>query len=57
MNIELISSMVVGLFIYNILLKAIGKAIIDAFMKTDVAQKEKKSFNERLAEKQNEINK
>ena len=48
---NLIMNMVIALFLYNIILRSIGQAIMKQFMKSDVAKKEKKSFEERVKEK------
>jgi hypothetical protein len=56
MNLEVIINVVIGLFIYNIILKAIGNVFIQRILETkkgqEVESKVYKTFEERLKEKQ-----
>jgi hypothetical protein len=56
MNLEVIINVVIGLFIYNIILKAIGNVFIQKILETkkgqEVESKVYKTFEERLKEKQ-----
>lgn len=58
MNIELITSVVVGCFIYNIILKAIGNAILNKIVqgreKEILQHATKETFAEKLIKKQEE---
>lgn len=57
MDASIILNVVIGCFLYNIVLKSIGKALIDSFVKTKTVEKElQKSFKEKLAEKVNDQN-
>ena len=63
MNIDTIINVIIGLFIYNMILKSIGVAILKIILKTDTGKesvkefKEKLSFKDRLEEKIKEANK
>jgi len=63
MNIDTIINVIIGLFIYNMILKSIGVTILKAILKTDAGKesvkefKEKLSFKDRLEEKIKEANK
>jgi len=51
MNIETILNVIIGLFIYNIIIKAIGNVILDkAFNNEDTRETVKKTFQEKLQE-------
>ena len=44
---SIILNVIIGMFIYNIILKAFGAVLMREFMKSDTLQKEKKSFREK----------
>ncbi len=48
---SIILNVIIGMFIYNIILKAFGAVLMREFMKSDTIQKEKKSFREKVQEK------
>lgn len=50
-DIKLILNIIVALFVYNIILRAIGGVFMNQFMKSDTMKKEKKSFQDKLKEK------
>jgi len=51
MNIETILSVIMGLFIYNIIMKAIGNVILEkAFNNDKTREQVKKTFQEKLDE-------
>ena len=50
-DINLIGNVLIAMFLYNMILKAIGAALIKQIMKGDVAQKKKKTFREELKKK------
>jgi hypothetical protein len=54
MDLNLILNILISLFIYNIILRSIGSVLMQAFMKTNTAKEERKSFRERLDEKMKE---
>ena len=53
-DVNLIFNIVIGLFIYNIILKALGSVILNRFLDTDTMKEKKKSFQEKLKEKMEE---
>ena len=54
-NVEIIINTCIGLLLYDILLASIGKVLLKYFLdNSETIQKEKKSFQERLKEKQSE---
>jgi hypothetical protein len=54
MNLEIILSVFVGMFLYNIVIKAIGATLIKYFLdNSKTAQEQKKSFQDRINEKLN----
>jgi hypothetical protein len=56
MNLELIINVVIALFIYNIILKAIGNVFIQRILESkkgqEIESKVYKTFEERIKEKQ-----
>ncbi len=56
MSLDIILNVVIGLFIYNIILKAIGNVFIQRILETkkgqEVESKVYKTFEERIKEKQ-----
>jgi hypothetical protein len=56
MNLEVIINVVIGLFIYNIILKAIGNVFIQRILESkkgqEVESKVYKTFEEKIKEKQ-----
>ncbi len=51
MNLEIITSVIIGCFIYNILLKSLGNAIIKtAFSDKETKEQVKKTFREKVEE-------
>ena len=56
MNLEVIINVVIGLFIYNIILKAIGNVFIQRILESkkgqEIESKVYKTFEERIKEKQ-----
>lgn len=58
METELVISVVVGCFIYNVIIKAIASIFVKSFFATkvgkDIEEKVHKSFEERLKEKQSQ---
>lgn len=54
-DFSIVLSVVVGVFIYNIILRAIGNVILTYFLKTDVLKKEKESFQDKLKKKMEEV--
>jgi len=51
-NTEIILNVFIALFVYNIILSAIGKTLLKYFLdSSSVVQKEKKTFEQRLKEK------
>lgn len=58
MNLELITSVIIGCFIYNVILTSIGAALLKAVasnkaVEKGVEQAVKKKFKDRLTEEQN----
>lgn len=58
MNIEIITSVIIGMAIYNMILKSIGIAFLKVILNTKTGQEKskevRKTFEERLKEKQEE---
>jgi hypothetical protein len=50
-DLKIILNVLIALFVYNIIWKAIAATFIKEIMKGDFVQKEAKSFKEKLAEK------
>lgn len=51
MNLDVVISVVLGMFLYNVLFRALGSVIIREFMKSDTAKEKKSEFREKLKEK------
>jgi hypothetical protein len=58
MNLDIILNVLIGLFIYNIILKAIGNVFIQRILESkkgqEIESKVYKTFAERIKEKQEE---
>jgi hypothetical protein len=50
-DVNLIINVIIGMFIYNIILKAFGATLINQFMKSDVAKQHKKTYRQKIKEK------
>lgn len=50
-DVNLIWNFLIAIFLYNIILKAIGATILKQFFKSDEIQEAKKSFNDKIKEK------
>jgi len=51
LDLKLIINIIIALFVYNIILRAIAGVFINQFMKSDTMKKEKKSFQDKLKDK------
>ena len=51
---KLILNILIALFVYNIILKAIGQTLMNAFLRSETGKEQRKTFRERVREKTDE---
>lgn len=51
---KLILNVLLALFAYNIIFKAIGQTLMNAFLRSEVGKEQRKTFRERVREKTDE---
>ena len=54
MNLEIIISVLIAMFLYNIVIKALSATVIKHVLNSKAVETELKSFKEKLAEKMEE---
>ncbi len=50
-DIKLILNILIALFLYKVIFAALANSLMNAFLKSDTVQKERKSFRELVREK------
>ena len=56
-DINIIGNVLIAIFLYNIILKAISVFFVKQMMKSDVAQKKKKEYIDELSKKLDKLSK
>ena len=56
-DINIIGNVLIAMFLYNIILKAIAVFFVKQMMKSDVAQKKKKEYIDELSKKLDKLSK